>query len=137
VNDSFNGGPAFASFDDQHLQLPPATTAAAPEIDPTSALSGMTLILGVLAALRAGAHQAQLDSPLVTLYRLTTGRTVGGTEITADHNRLECVEPLKLMTDSSASGRACNGVPMGYVKSAGHDQLSSWPWLVKLSLVHN
>jgi hypothetical protein len=56
VNESFNGGPAFASFDDQHLQFPPATKTAAPEIDPSSALSGMTLLLGVLAALRARVH---------------------------------------------------------------------------------
>jgi hypothetical protein len=56
VNDLFNGGPAFASFDDQHLQLPPATTAAAPEIDPSTALSGMTLHLGALAALCARVH---------------------------------------------------------------------------------
>jgi hypothetical protein len=51
VNDSFNGGPAFASFDDQHLLLPPSATAA-PEIDQSSVLSGMTLLLRALAALR-------------------------------------------------------------------------------------
>jgi len=41
-------------------------------------------------------------NPFVTLYWLTTGKTVGGTEITADHNRLERMEALRLMTDGSA-----------------------------------
>ncbi len=56
VDMSFNGGPANMSFDDQHLQLPPVTTAAAPEIDPSFALSGMTLLLGALAVIRGRAH---------------------------------------------------------------------------------
>ena len=41
-------------------------------------------------------------NPFVTLYWLTTGKTVGGMEIAADHNRLERMEALKLMTDGSA-----------------------------------
>jgi hypothetical protein len=62
VNDSFNGGPAFASFDDQHLQLPPSTTAA-PEIDRSSVLSEMTLLLGALAVLRGRASARRKSRP--------------------------------------------------------------------------
>ena len=41
-------------------------------------------------------------NPFVSLYWMTTGKTVGGTEITVAENRLDRMEALRVMTDGSA-----------------------------------
>ena len=50
INNSFNGGPV-SSWADQHLELPSSNLTAAPEIDPASVGTAVTLLVGTLAVL--------------------------------------------------------------------------------------